>query len=86
MPWSCFSYPADAPPGIGNRHATRPAPPGLRQMPGTCFSYSVPAPLGIGNRDTVQPGSRGHPTTPGGQPGFVSIACVSYPVVPCFRY
>lgn len=86
MPGSCFGYPADVPSGIGNRGAARPGPPGLRQMPGTCFSYPVPAPLGIGNRDAVQPGPGGHPITPGGRPGFVPGACVSYPVVPCFRY
>ena len=86
MPNICFSYQADVPSGIRNRSAARPGPPGLRQMPSTCFSYPVPAPLGIGNRDAVQPGPGGHPSPPGGRPGFVSSACVSYPVVPCFRY
>ena len=40
MPWTCFSYPADLPPGTGNSDAAQPAPPGLRRMPaGPCFSY-----------------------------------------------
>jgi hypothetical protein len=40
MPNPCFSYPADVPPGISNRGAAQPAPPGLRRMTYTaCFSY-----------------------------------------------
>lgn len=40
MPFMCFSYPAGAPRGAGNREAGPPAPPGLRQMPfGNCFRY-----------------------------------------------
>ena len=40
MPWSCFSYPADVPPGTGKFNAARSAPPGLHRMPATyCFSY-----------------------------------------------
>ena len=38
---ACFSYPADVPPGIGNRPAAQPTPPGLRRMTtnSTCFKY-----------------------------------------------
>jgi hypothetical protein len=66
----CFSYPADVP----------------RSMPLPCFSYSVDAPLGVRHRGAAQPGQGDLPSLPGGRPGFVSSACLSYPVVPCFRY
>lgn len=39
MPYSCFSYPAGAPLGAGNRGAAKPARPGLRRMPSSCFRY-----------------------------------------------
>lgn len=40
MPWSCYSYPHDAPSGGGNRDAAPSAPPGPRQLPaGSCFGY-----------------------------------------------
>ena len=62
MPWSCFNYPADVPPGTRNPNAVQP---GLRGMPNTlcfsypghaprsmpagcCFSYSADVPLGDG--------------------------------------
>ncbi len=48
MPWSCFTYPADAPPGTKNPGGVQP---GLRGMPNTiCFSYSADVPLGDGVR------------------------------------
>ena len=84
MPLICFSYPADVPPGIGRRSV---APTALRRMPiGSCFSYSAAVPLNIRNRNTTRPGPADHPSPPGGNSGFVSSACASYPVVPCFRY
>ncbi len=46
MPWTCFNYPADVPPGTRNPNAVQP---GLRSMPaGCCFSYSADVPLGDG--------------------------------------
>jgi hypothetical protein len=41
MPWTCFSCPADVPPGTSNREAVQSAPPGLRRMHtgSTCFRY-----------------------------------------------
>ena len=57
---TCFSYPADVPPGIGNRPAAQPTPPGLRRMPTTsscfkypgdmhpCFSYTADTPAQYG--------------------------------------
>ena len=42
MPWSCFSYPTDAPPGLGRRDAAQPDPCGPHRMVTThCFSYAV---------------------------------------------
>jgi hypothetical protein len=52
MPATCFSYPADVPPGISNRGAAQPAPPGLRKMTTTCC-FSYPADV---------PGARGMPS------------------------
>jgi len=66
MPATCFSYPADVPPPIGNRDAARTVPPGLRRMPSTCFSYPADVPPRTGDRDaarTVPPGLRTMPTT-----------------------
>jgi len=77
-----FSYSAD---GL-NRGAAQPNLPGLRRMPAICFSYSAAVPLNIRNRNTTRPGPADHPSPPGGNSGFVSSACASYPVVPCFRY
>jgi hypothetical protein len=83
---SCFSYPPDPPSSGPNRTAARPDLPGLRKMPGTCFSYSAAAPLGIRNRNTGQPGPDDHPSPLGRNSGFVSSACMAYPVYACFRY
>jgi hypothetical protein len=45
---SCFSNPPDVPPGIGNRDAVQPAPPGPRRMHtgSTCFRYPGDVPSG----------------------------------------
>jgi hypothetical protein len=83
---SCFSYPADPPSSGLNRSAVQPNLPDLRRMPGSCFSYSAAALPGIRNRNTTQPGPDDHPSPPGGHSGFVSSACMSYPVFACFRY
>ena len=62
MPWTCFSYPADVPPGTRNPNAVQPELRGMpntlcfsypghtpRSMPaGCCFSYSAEVPLGDG--------------------------------------
>ena len=88
MPIStCFGYPADPPSSGLNRAVAQPDLPGLRRMPATyCFSYSAVAPLGIGNRNTEQPGPDDHPSPPERNSGFVSSACMTYPVFACFRY
>jgi hypothetical protein len=43
MPWTCFSYPADVPPGIGRRDVTQSDPSGPsgphRMVTTHCFSY-----------------------------------------------
>jgi hypothetical protein len=83
---SCFSYPADPPQSGINRGAVQPNLAGLRRMPATCFSYSAAAPPGIWNRNTEQPGPDDHSSPPGRNSGFVSSACMSYPVFACFRY
>jgi hypothetical protein len=75
MPWTCFKYPADVPPGARSPNAVQPVKPGSHGMPETicfshpgdaprgmpfsCFSYSAEAPLGSGNRDVAEPGLPG---------------------------
>ena len=76
MPPSCFSYPADGPAGREDRDVVRPNLRDPRRMPYACFSYPRAVPPDIRNRDTARPGPDGH----------VTGACVSYPVMPCFRY
>lgn len=80
MPWSCFDYPADVPPGARISGAARPGPrrmpittcfgyPGdrPRTMPiGGCFSYPADIPLG----DSAEP-------DPGG-PRKMPYMCFSY--------
>ena len=42
MPWTCFSYPTDAPPGLGRRDAAQPDSSGPYRMTYTaCFNYAV---------------------------------------------
>ena len=60
MPYTCFSFPAEMPPGAGNRDAARAALGDVRRMPFPCFSYpimcfSYPAETLIGNGDAAQP-------------------------------
>ena len=87
MPNPCFSYPAEVPrrmPG-GTCFSYQAGVP--RAMPNSiCFSYPRAVPPDIRNRDTAQPGPDDRPGPAGDGSGFVSSACVSYPVVPCFRY
>jgi hypothetical protein len=83
---SCFSYPADPPSSGLNRGTGQPDLPSLRRMPSSCFSYSAAPPLDIWNGNTGQPGPDDCPRPPGGHSGFVSSACMSYPVFACFRY
>jgi hypothetical protein len=78
MPYPCFSYPADAPPGTRNRNAAQETLRGLRRMPYPCFSYphmcfSYPADvlLDTRNRAAAQPD----------QPGLRKM-----PSGTCFRY
>jgi len=70
MPWSCFSYPADAPRrGVLNCFSY---PADLRRATVShCFSYSAGAPLGVENRDTAQPTLPGVRSMPSG-------TCFSY--------
>jgi hypothetical protein len=72
MPWTCFNYPGDAPPGTRNPNAVQL---GLRRMPVPCFSYpqmcfSYPDDVPLGNRDAAQPPLPGLRRMP----------------FPCFRY
>jgi hypothetical protein len=54
MPNSCFSYPADVPPGTGTRDAVQSDPPGLRRMPTTsCFRYEADVPPGLRRMTTT---------------------------------
>lgn len=60
MPYTCFSFPAEMPPGTGNRDAARAALGDVRRMPFPCFSYplmcfSYPPETLIGNGGAAQP-------------------------------
>ena len=60
MPHTCFSFPAEMPPGAGNRDAARAALGDIRRMPVPCFSYpmmcfSYPPETLIGNGGAAQP-------------------------------
>jgi hypothetical protein len=69
-----FSYPADVPPGIGNRPSAQPAPPGLRRMPTTCcFKYAGDMHPCFSYPADVQPGAR---TRNAAQDGW--LHCFSY--------
>ena len=63
MPYPCFSYPADVPPGAGKRDAGQ-ASPRDPQIGYPCFNYPSDAPIGVRNRYAVQaplPGLRRMP-------------------------
>ena len=61
MPYPCFSYPADVPPGARKRDAGQASP--LDPQIGypcfsyskLCFSYPSDASLGVRDRDAAQP-------------------------------
>ena len=73
MPWSCFSYEADAPSSIGHHDVPEPTPSGPRRMTTThclsyladlnrmtytaCFSYPADVPTGPIRHDAPQPAS-----------------------------
>jgi hypothetical protein len=67
MPFPCFSYPADVPPGAENRDLAQTVPPGPRTMPATaCFSYRAEVPTEGKVPDPVRltpPGLRRMPHT-----------------------
>ena len=80
MPWTCYSYPHDAPSGGGNRDAARPAMPGLRRMPAThCFSY--PATCCFVYPSDVPPGTPNRDAAPSAPPGPRQL-----PAATCFGY
>jgi hypothetical protein len=60
---SCFSYPADVPPGTGTRDAVQSAQSGLL----SCFSYPAEVPPGTRTRDAAQSAQSG------------LLHCFSYP-------
>jgi hypothetical protein len=77
MPNACFSYAADKPRSMPVWACFSYQAEVPRRTPiGSCFSYPGAVPPEIRNRDTARPGPDGH----------VTGACVSYPVLPCFRY
>jgi len=89
MPNSCcFSYPADVPPGIGNRPAAQPAPPGLRWMSttsSTCFKYPAGMPRsmsfsGLGHSADVPPATKVPDAAQPALPGLRRMPNM------CFRY
>jgi hypothetical protein len=72
MPWTCFSYEADAPPRIGHRDVAESAPSGPRMMVTShCFGYGADVPPGTGTRGAAQP-------DPSGPRRMTNSACFSY--------
>jgi hypothetical protein len=69
MPYTCFSFPAEMPPGAGNRDTARAALGDVRRMPFPCFSY--PAETLIGNGGTAQP-------EPDGLRSMPNVVCFRY--------
>ena len=69
MPHTCFSFPAEVPPGAGNHDAARAALGDVRRMPFPCFSY--PPETLIGNGDAAQP-------EPGGLRSMPNVVCFRY--------
>jgi hypothetical protein len=70
MPFTCYSYPADMPPGGANKGTVRAARRGLREMPYSCYSYPImcfsypgDAPWSIPSQDAVLPALRRMPAT-----------------------
>jgi len=54
MPWTCFSYEADAPSSIGHHDVRELAPSGPLMMIGTtCFGYGADVPEPSGPREMV---------------------------------
>jgi hypothetical protein len=53
MPFPCFSYPADLPPGAGKRDPQIGYP--CFSYSKLCFSYPADAPLGVRSPDAAQP-------------------------------
>ena len=54
MPWTCFSYEADAPSSIGHHNDPESAPSGPRRMIGTArCSYPADVPEPSGPREMV---------------------------------
>jgi hypothetical protein len=79
-----FSYPADLPLGIGNRHASQQTPRDSK----VCFSYySAEMPLGIRNRSAAQRVLRQSPSGVGTICfNYVTTARFSPINSACFRY
>lgn len=76
MPYTCFSFPAEMPPGTGNRDAARAALGDVRRMPFPCFSYplmcfSYPPETLIGNGGAAQP-------EPDGLRRMPNVVCFRY--------
>jgi len=63
MPYPCFSYPADVPPGTRTRAAVQSAQCGLL----SCFSYPAEVPPGTRTRAAAQSAQCGY------------LHCFSYP-------
>ena len=83
---SCFSYPAEVPPGTGTRNAAQSAQSGWLH----CFSYPADVPPDIGNRSVVRPVRDSKLCfsyqANAVQPPPDSKVCFSYTVTHCFRY
>jgi hypothetical protein len=76
MPYMCFSYQPDPPPGIGTRAAT---PPALRRMPsGACFSYTAEVPR------RMSTGTCFSYSVDASQPTLAGLRRMPYST--CFRY
>lgn len=78
MPYICFSFPADVPPGTRNRNAAQAASRDLRKMPLPCLSYPF---LCFSYPSDVLPGTRNRDTAKLAPPGLRRMGTST-----CFRY
>jgi hypothetical protein len=78
MPFTCYSYPADMPPGGANKGPVRAARRGLREMPHSCYSYPL---ICFSYPDVASHVIQDRAAAPAAPPGLRRM-----PNTTCFRY
>lgn len=75
MPYTCFSFPADVPPGSGTSEAARSGLGDQRRMPWSCYSYPA---MCFSYPDDMPPGGNFGDAAPAGPRGKTSTTCFRY--------